>query len=610
MLKLGRFQPPVRRVLAIDAGARCLKLALVESRFGRFRVRKEEFIDLHAEGLVSADETREHLQELLEQWGRPPIAVVLPQHLSTSQVLDLPVAPESEIEKLVLQETTKLAGVSDSRIVYDFIPTDAAAKNRQRFWITVAREGEIRDRIVRLGVEQEDICEVTTTANALITAYRASSPLTSRAILVHLGAQSTVVAILLGGRCALAASFQMGGDFFTRALARQLDCPEEQAEKIKRERNLFSGEFSNPEFIVVVDGWVSELQQELKDWFEANPVYAPEAGSFELVASGGGFDQPGLLEYLREVPGLKLLPWPRDASRDMPPPSDRFEVAYGAALQALGCSPQPVSLLPEENRLGWLRLQGRQKVEFGSALLGLICLLILGVGTWHQAGLLHKKQALLQKVRAALDSVNLNDELTDRLAYDYGTLRPLLAAEQNTLDTLRTLAVLQTARTNRPYWYGLLADQVTYFSLPSVTTTNKPLRTNVVAVASDHPPASGPATNAPPARPGMIAELSVPEGPEVARALLSQLVNQLKREDFLAKADLLSDDLKRNLSDPKVSLPDRQHVLALDFATTEFQHPVQLRRSAAPLPVRGTGKRAGVFPRDAGEMAERGASAP
>src|ERR1017187_9766845 len=100
MLKLDRMRPPVRQVLAVDAGSRCIKLLLAESDFGRLRIRKEELIDLQAEGLVSTDEIKAYLQPPWEEWGRPPLAVVLPQHLSISQVIDLPVAPESEVEKL------------------------------------------------------------------------------------------------------------------------------------------------------------------------------------------------------------------------------------------------------------------------------------------------------------------------------------------------------------------------------------------------------------------------------------------------------------------------------------------------------------------------------
>src|SRR5512146_2838483 len=186
LLKFGQMQPPVRRVLALDAGSRCIKLLLAESDFGRLRILKEELLDLQAEGLVAPDEIKSHLTARLEDWGNPPLALLLPQHLSISQVIDLPLAPESEVEKLIADETIKLGGVSESRIVYDFVRVETAAKNRQQFWVTVSQENEIRERISRLGVEHDDLCEVTTTANALIAAYRAASPQSSRSILVHL----------------------------------------------------------------------------------------------------------------------------------------------------------------------------------------------------------------------------------------------------------------------------------------------------------------------------------------------------------------------------------------------------------------------------------------
>src|SRR6266498_5716819 len=112
------LQPPVRRVLAVDAGSRRLKLTLVKSSFGRIQTLREESIDLHEEGLVTTEELKNHLQSILEDCGRPPLALTLSQHLSTSQIIELPLAPESEVRKLIEEETVKLSGVSDSAIVY------------------------------------------------------------------------------------------------------------------------------------------------------------------------------------------------------------------------------------------------------------------------------------------------------------------------------------------------------------------------------------------------------------------------------------------------------------------------------------------------------------
>ena len=275
-LALSRFRPPIRRVLAVDAGSRRIKLLLAESGFGRLRLLKEELTDLPAEGLVSTDEIKAHLHAALDDWANPPLALVLPQHLSTSQVMDLPLTPESEVEKLIADEAVKLGGVSESRIIYDFVRTEASSKDRQQFWVTLCREGDIRERLLRLGIEREDLCEVTTTANALIAAYRATCPLSGRAVLVHLGAQATVVAVLLAGQGAFAASFQMGSNFFTCSLARLRQCSEQAAEALRCRSNLFNGPEALPEFAAVVDGWAAEIKRQLQEWSEHNPALAAE----------------------------------------------------------------------------------------------------------------------------------------------------------------------------------------------------------------------------------------------------------------------------------------------------------------------------------------------
>lgn len=589
--KLLRFQPPVRRVLAVDAGSRCHRLLLAESNFGRLRILEEQLIDLQAEGLVSAEETKAHLQATLEDWGRPPLALVLPQHLSISQMIELPPGPEEEVEKLILDETVKLGGVSESRIVYDFVRTEDATRNRQQFWVTLSQEGDIHERIVQLGIEREDLCEVTTTANGLLSAYRAICPLSSRAILIHLGAQTTVVVVLLAGQGAFATSFQVGGDFFTRSLARLQASTEEAAESVKRNRDLLNGSEVISGFAALVDNWAAELKRQLNEWFEHNPALAAEAASFELVASGLAFQQPGLLDYLKSEAGLNIRPWPLPTQPGLPVVAQGFEAAFGAALQALGHTSHPVSLLPDDCRVTWQKCLLHQKIELGSCVLLAICVLFLVAGSWHKFSLIVRKQALLQKIQASQEAVTAKDALTFKLMADYETLRPVLAGAQNTADTLKMLALMQESRSNRGLWYVLLADQQSYFNQPAVAATNKPARTNLLGAASDRPNTLGSelsgfpaaATNPSPARPGYIAELCVAEEAEAARRVLSQLVNELKRQPLFSKVDLLPEDQHRNLADPKVIVPDRHYVVSLDFAATEFQQPLPLSKTASAL---------------------------
>ncbi|HZR18021.1 MAG TPA: cell division protein FtsA [Verrucomicrobiae bacterium] len=599
MLRFDKVRPPVRQVVALDGGSRRFKVLLAEIDFGRVRILKEEALDLQAEGLVSPEEIKSHLHEFLDRWGRPPLALTLPEHVSTSQILDLPPAPDSEVDKLIGEESIKLSGVSESRIVYDFAPSEINSGARHQFWVTLCQEGEIRERIARLGIEHDDLCEVTTTANALISAYRAAAPSSRRSILIHLGAQTTVVVIVLAGQGVFATSFQMGGDFFTRALARHQNLSEDRAEALKREKNLLAGSDASAEFRSAVEGWVSELKGQLAEWFKQNPGAAAATPAFELIASGGGFDQPGLLEYLR-TQGMPMRPWPAGPEPEEDMPGKGFEVAYGTALQALGHVPHPISLLPQDYRQAWQKRLTRQRFDLASALLIVVCLLVLGLGTWRKLSLFNTKQALLDKVQAGQTAVDANDSFMTDLMAEYESLRPVLAAQQSSLDTLKTLALLQQSRSNRSFWYILLADQQSYFSQPpALLSTNRPAKTNLLA-ATLEPARLGPLvvraptaslTNSVPARPGFIAELIVPGDAEASRQALSELVNSLKQQRLFSKVDLLSDDLRRNLADSKVTVTDRDFVLAMDFAETDFQQPAHWRRSASSAPTRPASRR-------------------
>ncbi len=150
----------------------------------------------------------------------------------------------------------------------------------------------------------------------------------------------------------------------------------------------------------------------------------------------------------------------------------------------------------------------------------------------------------------------------------------------------------------------LLADQQTYFSQPpGPLSTNQavhdqPVRDEWSAVPKVFPTefsaASATATNLSPAKPGFIAELCIPEDADGARRVRRELVDELKEQRLFSKVDLLSDDLRRNLADPKVIIPDRDFVLALDFAETEFQQALPPRKPLPGSPPRATSRRVGA----------------
>jgi len=561
------LEPPLRRVLAVDAGSRCIRLLLLESRFGQLRLRWQVLLDLHEEGLLAPEELKAHMQATMAEWGRPPLVLVLPQDMAVSQIVDLPPVPDEEARELIEAETVRLGGASESVMVYDFTRLPRATEDRQSFWVTFCREGDIQSRITQLGLEGQDFQEITTAANALLTAWHSVSPGNGDAVLVHIGAQNTTIVASRDGVGVFATSFPMAGDFFTRAIARHFACSLEVAEGIQHKDNLLFGDKKLPGFPEIVDGWATELKRQLDEW-RGRPFNL--AGG--LIATGGAFKQPGFREYLVQTAGLHFQSWPGNPGSGVLLPTPGFEIALGAALQALGQSRQSVSLLPANRRLVWKRRLGRQRMEFLNVLLVATCFLALILGFWQKLTLIRQQRTLASQVQSGLNTVQETGNLSRELLRNYDELRPLFERQQRTTDTLQSLALLQSVRSNHTWWGVLVADQQSYFTRPSTLAgTNKPA---VTIAESEIAAQRREATNASPARPGLIAELCVPEDADAARSTLSLVVSSLKRSPVFERVDVLSDDLRRSLADTKVLLPERHFALVMDFAATQFQAAV------------------------------------
>ncbi len=268
---------PARRVLAIDPGHHCIKALVVEESFGRIRLLNRRTFDLHEERVLSDEELPQHLGAMIRDLGEYPIALALPQHLSMSQVLDSVSGQPQEIQKLVEKEAMHLSGLAESTAVYDFVPLRPFGKGRNPFWVTFCQENEILVLLDRLGLRGRDVCEITTPANALIAAAQATLPDTDRTILVDVGANTTVVVIMVDGQGVYATSFPIGGGMFTDAVANHKNCSGEVAESTKRTLDFFDGPEACAALETVVDGWYLEFDRISTNGCKVTPSTSPRA---------------------------------------------------------------------------------------------------------------------------------------------------------------------------------------------------------------------------------------------------------------------------------------------------------------------------------------------
>lgn len=566
-----------RKLIAIDFGSTHIKILVAEESFGKVRVFNHVLVDLQGEGLLSMEEINKHLQQLIGTLGGHPVAVSLPQHLALSHLLDLPRVGERDIQRMIEQKTVSLSGLSESSIIYDFRPLRPFGKYQNPYWITYTREQEVQNQMRRLSTEEEEtlFCEVTAVANALIAAYLDLTPPAGRAILVDLGATSTVLAIVDQGQGIFATSFPIGGESFTGAIASLKKCTFEEAELVKRSHNLFEGPAEMNEFRTVIEIWRQDLNRLLREWEEENPELVSGADSTRLVLSGGGARQPGLMDYLKKHLPYEVEFWPEAPGSESGWPMERFAAAYGLVVQSLKKKVPSASLLPGALRVAKQRQQQlvRSNLVTFVLLLVLAVLLLAGFGQKFLQYQTRHRQA--EDTELALKKVQSVQLLLQQQEREFERVRPVLRRQWETLGILKTLEVFQKVRERKDLWLMVLADQPSYFEGTSfrAADTNLSGPFDFLAFTNRFEP-----------KPGFIAELAFSERAGDRQSQLLELVTDLKKERIFSNVDTLPANLRNtNLIDPKLMPADRSVALSIELSQEELELPSMLTNAPAVL---------------------------
>lgn len=559
--------PSMRRVLVIDPGSRCIKILLAAKRTGGVRVLHHRSIDLAEGDLLAPEESGKIVGSVLEEFENLPVAIRLPQQLSISQVIDLPHVGPEQIRALIKEETVKFSGLSEGGIVYDYGQLQPFGKYQNPYWVTFAKEEEILGEASRLAGVGERLCEIITPANALIATYQSLPSRSENALLVELGATSTVVAMVAQGQAAYAINYPLGGDAFTEAISLQKNCSLEAAQSLKSTKNLLIETSENLKLRSSVDGWRFELEKILQDWLRENPELNVPADSFQVILGGGGARQPGLLEYLRSTSHLRFTEWSNLSGGENELPLDRYAVAYGVALKSLGVSLPSTSLFPTHLREARKRRYTQELLQRVNWMLLLFVALLLLFGTAQKFNLAKKKNALLKQSQAVLQQAKEVESLHRQWEEAYEQLRPVLKQQKGTVDTLTTWSQLQQVRGDKKLWYVLFADQKSYFAGQTAPSSHPGFIADDDALTDSTPPGKY----------GFVAELSLAEEGEVMRQTLSKVVAELKKNTAFTNVDTLPLNQRKYLVNTNVIIPDRYFSLSIELAENTFLNPLPVK---------------------------------
>ena len=543
----------VERILVIDAGESATLIVVAERILGEIQIRHHVSIPID---LGPADQiVPETIAQLRIEYEPIRVILIIPQSETVSQRITL---QDETIEEFVTHEANRFQEIEGNLPVVDH--QALGDKQHKSYWLTYCQPDVIEQRLRTIGLQLDDIDDVTSAAQGFWGFYESVCNNDETAYVIDVGHHHTALMGIRSASPVFATSF-------TSSLP-------------TRDEGSYSTELQN---------WYRRLELAPSS-LHGIPKETLQFDSEHKIILGG--DEKLLESIQSHFPQLSgVSPKFSRSHREEETTPAEFSIALGVARAALGSSRLHISLLPERNkrirdqRLTWNRLRG------WTTALALVTILLLLIGTWQQFTLNQFKRSLLddtnQAIARMIDTENSLSEFADK----YERIRPILRFQQETTELVETMAALQASGEDPTYWLVLLADNQSYASraIPSLTTNNTE---NVEPPSSPSPLLD---------KPGFVAEFTfVDQGESMRRKLLS-LVDQLNASGLYTNVDTLPDDLRRPLANTNVLANSQYVALSLELHRNYFDRQLFLRSSpdgsAPPSENSGEGPRSSFLNR-------------
>jgi type IV pilus assembly protein PilM len=373
------------RAVGLDVGSRLLKLAELSGSPKSFKVQRFLVEELPTGEGEDGDAARaETIRRIFAEnkLGKDDVCVSFDAGTTVFRDVTVPFRQDDQIERVVRFEAENhLHGRAIEDVVVNWVRT-GETKEGSQIIVMAAPKAELAERLALLRRADIEPASVDLDATALYTACEATGVFgeSPNVVILEIGARTTNLLLVDGGRLRTVRAFVVGADAVTAAVAQDLALPPGDAARHvqapgetdtgallvpavhvsspSREARETSKSVAELERDVTTgrrDDFVRKLEREvMRSITSSRAVNAPE----KILVSGGGSLMPGLREALAERFGLPVEPLglltrvgyaavpavgadPLLAEAVSP-------VAIGCALRLLGADPLGVELRREE----------------------------------------------------------------------------------------------------------------------------------------------------------------------------------------------------------------------------------------------------------------------
>ncbi len=232
------------------------------------------------------------------------VVVSIPESRVYSRIVSMPAMSDAELSSAIQWEAEQFVPVpvADVEVDYSIVrPADPHASDKKMLVYLVAAPKKylqsLVDFLLSCGLDPIAVeSEMVATTRALTFGVAPTSTL-----IVHMGALSTVLAIVDGVTLTFSYVTTVGGVALTRALSQSLSIPLPQAEEYKRTYGLDAAQLEGKvrkSLLVVVEQIASEMRKAIEYHATAN-----KSRVSRIVLSGGGAYLPDFTTYFSQAFG-------------------------------------------------------------------------------------------------------------------------------------------------------------------------------------------------------------------------------------------------------------------------------------------------------------------
>ena len=465
--------------LGLDIGQSEVKAILLERKGKNLLLSRKEILSIWGEGILDDKELYRSVGAWLQEKKLHEFSCCagLPQFLTTPQISDFPPGIDADtLKTLVRNETAQLSGLSDESFIHDYQPLKPAFGRKNPVLIGICRESAVNEQTRKLREIQVNVQDMGMNGLAIVNAFFFLHPREREnaaiQLLLDLGSENSTLAIVAQGQVLYISSLMFGSRRFSKLLAQELNCSENEAEMRKI---TYKPDWSNPDclFLSVVRQLENELKTAIEHWQQSELPEFQNRPVGKIWMTGGGARFWGLnAQLIRtyacpvEILGVKTPSDSKAANASSDQPDPTLTVALGLALQGIGQADCSISLIPNLLRWQQQKIARLPYLRGTAAILVAALLIFLFWFYFHVTREQSRLEARMSELNLCNSLVPRLDDAQMQIGFYQKMLIPLVESGSRPQQFLATLKELQLAMATTPGqdegWCIYVADEFSY----------------------------------------------------------------------------------------------------------------------------------------------------